>query len=202
MTSWSTCDLSATLRPPEARNRKTLSWRKPCGFLKNTGAADNVTSGAQSVSNSVPTRSGALVGFAGSIASWRSTSSRRASRLLAAHLAAAAAPGRPLEGTGSRSARFRSRPWPDLGLRRRTRPRLDEPDYLLALDATPPAPPQSHDPPPPPGRATRLICPRKPGRNLATVDRTIRSTRTPGPPARLAPSSRSSPTSSSSSPSR
>ena len=46
-------------------------------------------------------------------------------RHLAAHLAAAAAPGCPLEGTGSRSARFRSRPWPDLGLRRRTRPRLD-----------------------------------------------------------------------------
>ncbi len=39
------------------------------GFLKNTGAADNVTSGAQSVSNSVPDALGALVGFAGSIAS-------------------------------------------------------------------------------------------------------------------------------------
>ncbi len=39
------------------------------GFLKNTGAADNATSGAQSVSNSVPDALGALVGFAGSIAS-------------------------------------------------------------------------------------------------------------------------------------
>ena len=39
------------------------------GFLKNTGAADNVTSGAQSVSNSVPDALGALVGFTGSIAS-------------------------------------------------------------------------------------------------------------------------------------
>ena len=39
------------------------------GFLKNTGAADNVSSGAQSVSNSVPDALGALVGFAGSIAS-------------------------------------------------------------------------------------------------------------------------------------
>ena len=39
------------------------------GFLKNTGAADNASSGAQSVSNSVPDALGALVGFAGSIAS-------------------------------------------------------------------------------------------------------------------------------------
>ena len=65
MTSWSTCYLSATLRPPEARNRKTLSWRKPCGFLKNTGAADNVTSGAQSVSNSVPRARGRSSGSRG-----------------------------------------------------------------------------------------------------------------------------------------
>ena len=39
------------------------------GFLRDTGAADTVTSGAQSVSNSVPDALGALVGFAGSIAS-------------------------------------------------------------------------------------------------------------------------------------
>jgi predicted PurR-regulated permease PerM len=39
------------------------------GFLGNTGAADNVQSGAQNVSNSVPDALGALVGFAGSIAS-------------------------------------------------------------------------------------------------------------------------------------
>ncbi len=39
------------------------------GFLKDTGAADSVTSGAQSVSSSVPDALGALVGFAGSIAS-------------------------------------------------------------------------------------------------------------------------------------
>ena len=39
------------------------------GFLKDTGAADNVSSGAQSVSSSVPDALGALVGFAGSIAS-------------------------------------------------------------------------------------------------------------------------------------
>ena len=39
------------------------------GFLKDTGAADTATSGAQSVSSSVPDALGALVGFAGSIAS-------------------------------------------------------------------------------------------------------------------------------------
>jgi predicted PurR-regulated permease PerM len=39
------------------------------GFLGSTGAADQVQSGAQNVSSSVPDALGALVGFAGSIAS-------------------------------------------------------------------------------------------------------------------------------------
>lgn len=38
-------------------------------FVEDTGAADNVQSGAQSVSDAVPEALGALVGFAGSIAS-------------------------------------------------------------------------------------------------------------------------------------
>ena len=40
------------------------------GFLGDTGAADNVQSGAQSASNAVPDALGALVGFAGSLASF------------------------------------------------------------------------------------------------------------------------------------
>jgi len=39
------------------------------GFLGDTGAADSTQSGAQSVSNAVPDALGALVGFAGSLAS-------------------------------------------------------------------------------------------------------------------------------------
>ena len=39
------------------------------GFLGDTGAADRVQSGSQSVSNAVPDAVGALIGFAGSIAS-------------------------------------------------------------------------------------------------------------------------------------
>ena len=40
------------------------------GFLGDTGAVDNVQSGAQSASNAVPDALGALVGFAGSLASF------------------------------------------------------------------------------------------------------------------------------------
>jgi len=54
-------DLPQTVE--QLRNSDELS------FLGNTGAADTAQSGAQSISNAVPDALGALLGFAGSIAS-------------------------------------------------------------------------------------------------------------------------------------